>query len=75
MDSILYAAPFSKKYAIEINNWIFEDVELINQETILNMNIFIYGDKKDVEIKVRMDNYKYFLNNIKTKEQSNNIGN
>jgi len=75
MDSILYAAPFSKKYAIEINNLIFEDVELINQETILNMNIFIYGDKKDVEIKVRMDNYKYFLNNIKTKEQSNNIGN
>ena len=65
MESIVYVAPFSKKYAVEINNLTVEDIKSIKEGENLRTNIFVYDIKSDVEIKIGFDNYNYFLNNIK----------
>ena len=67
METIVYVAPFSKKYAIEINRLTIEDVLSIKKETYADINLFQFNINDEVDVKIRFDYYNYYLKNIKKK--------
>ncbi|MDB9994062.1 recombinase family protein [Flavobacteriaceae bacterium] len=68
METIVYVAPFSKKYAIEINRLTIEDVLSIKKETYADINLFQFNINDEVDVKIRFDYYNYYLKNIKKKD-------
>ena len=68
METIVYIAPFSKKYAIEINRLTTEDVLSIKKETYADINLFQFNKNDEVDVKIRFDYYNYYLKNIKKKD-------
>lgn len=68
METIVYVAPFSKKYAIEINRLTIEDVLSIKEETYADINLFQFNKNDEVDVKIRFDYYNYYLKNIKKKD-------
>lgn len=67
METIVYAAPFSKKYAIEINSLTIEDALSVKKETYADINLFQFNVNDEVDVKIRFDYYNYYLKNIKKK--------
>ena len=67
METIVYAAPFSKKYAIEINSLTIEDALSVKKETYADINVFQFNINDEVDVKIRFDYYNYYLKNIKKK--------
>ena len=68
METIVYIAPFSKKYAIEINRLTTVDVLSIKKETYADINLFQFNINDEVDVKIRFDYFNYYLKNIKKKE-------
>ena len=68
METIVYIAPFSKKYAIEINRLTTEDALSIKKETYADFNLFQFNINDEVDVKIRFDYYNYYLKNIKKKD-------
>ena len=67
METIVYVAPFSKKYAIEINSLTIEDALSVKKETYADINVFQFNKNDEVDVKIRFDYYNYYLKNIKKK--------
>ena len=67
METIVYVAPFSKKYAIEINSLTIEDALSVKKETYADINLFQFNVNDEVDVKIRFDYYNYYLKNIKKK--------
>ena len=67
METIVYVAPFSKKYAIEINSLTIEDALSVKKETYADINVFQFNKNNEVDVKIRFDYYNYYLKNIKKK--------
>ena len=67
METIVYVAPFSKKYAIEINRLTIEDALSVKKETYTDINVFQFNINDEVDVKIRFDYYNYYLKNIKKK--------
>ena len=67
METIVYVAPFSKKYAIEINRLTIEDAISVKEETYADINLFQFNINDEVDVKIRFDYYNYYLKNIKKK--------
>ena len=68
METIVYVAPFSKKYAIEINRLTTEDALSVKKETYADINLFQFNINDEVDVKIRFDYYNYYLKNIKKKD-------
>ena len=67
METIVYVAPFSKKYAIEINSLTIEDALSVKKETYADINLFQFNVNDEVDVKIRFDYYNYYLKTIKKK--------
>ena len=67
METIVYVAPFSKKYAIEINRLTTEDALSVKKETYADINVFQFNINDEVDVKIRFDYYNYYLKIIKKK--------
>ena len=67
METIVYVAPFSKKYAIEINSLTIEDALSVKKETYADINVFQFNKNNEVDVKIRFDYYNYYLKKIKKK--------
>ena len=68
METIVYVAPFSKKYAIEINSLTTEDDGLLDQETNIDFTTFIYTKDDNIDVKISFNYFNYYLKNIKKKD-------
>ena len=67
METIVYVAPFSKKYAIEINSLTIEDALSVKKETYADINVFQFNKNDEVDVKIRFDYYNYYLKIITKK--------
>ena len=64
MKSIIYLAPFSKKYAIEINDFIIEDISLTDVSSI-KPKFFLPRDMQEGHISINFNSFNYYLSSIK----------
>jgi hypothetical protein len=66
MDAIVFQAPFSKKYAIQINDLNIDDIDKIGKQEITK-NYFLYSPTKELEIdiKLNVNAYNYYKNHIR----------
>ena len=64
MKSIVYLAPFSKKYAIEINDFIIEDISLTDVSSI-KPKFFLPRDMQEGHISINFNSFNYYLSSIK----------
>ena len=64
MKSIVYLAPFSKKYAIEINDFIIEDISLTDVSSI-KPKFFLSRDTQEGQISINFNSFNYYLDSIK----------
>ena len=66
MDAIVFQAPFSKKYAIQINDLNIDDIDKIGKQEITK-NYFLYSPTKELEIdiKLNLNAYNYYKNHIR----------
>ena len=66
MDAIVFQAPFSKKYAIQINDLNIDDIDKIGKQEITK-NYFLYSPTKEseIDIKLNLNVYNYYKNHIR----------
>jgi site-specific DNA recombinase len=66
MDVVVFQAPFSKNYAIQINELTVDDIDKIGKEEITK-NYLLYHPSKELEIdiKLNLNAYNYYKNHIR----------
>jgi site-specific DNA recombinase len=66
MDAIVFQAPFSKKYAIQINELTVDDIDKIGKEEITKNYLLFHPSKElEIDIKLNVNAYNYYKNHIR----------
>ena len=64
MLSRVYLAPFSKKYAVEINDFTIEDISLTEVSSI-KPTFFFYRITREAQVSLNFNSYNYYLSSVK----------